>query len=225
MHRASWDLRRPAPDPIDLTTPAFKPPWVEDAEGPPAAPGRYTVELFIEHNGKLESQGDPQTFTVKPVPNVAPGTDYEAIADFQQRTSALMRQVAAAGRQLSEAGERLRHLEAALKQTPKATAEHFAQHRALNEKLAGLRMRLSGDPIRQGLNESTTPSISKRVGQVASAHWSTRQPPTKTYRDNLEIAAGDFDHFREDLSEYFGALEKYEAALEEAGAPYTRGRK
>lgn len=225
IQRASWDLRLPAPDPVDLTTPAFKPPWVDDPEGPLAAPGKYTVELFIEHNGKLESQGDPQAFTIKPVPNVAPGTDFKAIADFQQRTSALMRQVAGAGRKLSEAGERLRHLEAALKQTPKATAEHFAQFRALNEKLAGLRLRLSGDPIRQGLNESTTPSIGARVGQVASAHWSTRQTPTKTYRDNLEIATGDFAEFREDLSKYFGELEQYEAALEEAGAPYTRGRK
>ncbi|MCP4152733.1 MAG: glycosyl hydrolase, partial [bacterium] len=46
VHRTNWDLKLPAPNPINLTVPAFKPPWAGDAEGPLAAPGKYTVELF-----------------------------------------------------------------------------------------------------------------------------------------------------------------------------------
>jgi uncharacterized protein YukE len=207
-----------------LTQPAFKPPWAGDAEGPLAAPGKYTVELFVAHDGGLESQGNPQAFTVKPVPTGAAGTDFQAVAEFQQRTSALIRQISGAGRTLGEAGERLRFLDAALTQTPNATAEHFAQLQALKEQLADLRMRLSGDPIRQGLNESTLPSISSRAGQVAYGHWETRQMPTQTFQDNFEIATRDFAQFREALGSYLEELEKYEAALAAAGAPYTRGR-
>ncbi len=225
LHRSSWDLKLPAPDPVSLTEPAFKPPWAGEDEGPLAAPGEYSAELFIEHNGNLESQGALQTFTVKPVPTAAAGTDFQAVAEFQQKTSALMREVSSAGRKLSEAGERLRYLEAALQQTPKATSEHFAQWKELKEKLAGLRMRLSGDPVRQNLNESTPPSISGRVGQVAYGHWNTRQAPTATFKNNIEIATRDFVQFWEDLKTFLLDLEKYEAALEAAGAPYTRGRK
>lgn len=225
LHRTSWDLRLPAPDPINLTEPAFKPPWAGDAEGPLAAPGEYTVELFIAHNGNLESQGAPQAFTVKPVPTAPLGTDFQAVAGFQQKTSALMREVDGASRKLSEAAERLRYLEAALKQTPKATSEHFAQWKTLKENLAGLRMRLSGDPARQRLNESTLPSISGRVGQVAYGHWGTRQAPTATYRNNIEIATRAFAEFRQEMKTYLRDLEQYEDALEAAGAPYTRGRK
>lgn len=225
LHRANWDLWLPAPDPISLTKPAFTPPWAGEAEGPLAAPGKYSVELFIEHDGKLTSQGSPQTFTVKPVPTTAPGADLKAVAEFQQKTSELIRAVSSAGRKLSEVGERLRYLAAALKQTPKATTEHFAQWQTLNDELAELRLRLSGDPVRQGLNESTAPSISGRAGEVAYGHWGTRQAPTKTFQDNLEIAERDFARFREDLRLYLEDLEKYEAALEAAGAPYTRGRR
>lgn len=225
LHRINWDLRLSPPDPINLSVPDFVPPWAGDDEGPLAAPGSYTVELFTEHNGRLVAQGAPQQFTVKPVPGAAVGTDFQAIAQFQQRTRELMVQISTAGRKLSEAGERLRYLKAALTQTPKATTEHFAQWNALSEKRAALQMRLTGDPARQQLNESGVPGISSRVGKVAYGHWSTRQTPTKTYEDNLAIAQQDFAGFREDLRAYFQELEAYEAALEAAGAPYTRGRK
>ena len=224
LHRTNWDLKLPAPDPIDLTVPGFRPPWASDPAGPLAAPGGYTVELFIEHAGNLESQGAPRTFTVKPVPNAAPGTDFAAVAEFQRETRDLLRDISGAGRQLSEAGDRLRHLAAALPQTPRATPEHFAQHQTLGEQLATLRARLYGDPIRRRLDESSPPSISGRAGQVAYGHWETRQTPTQTYRKDLEIADRDFAQFRTDLRAYFRDLEIFEAALAAAGAPYTPGR-
>ncbi len=225
LHRANWDLRLPAPNPITLSQPAFKPPWAGDAEGPLAAPGDYTVELFIVHQGNLMSQGAPQPFTVKPVPTAPNGTDFQAIADFQERTSILIRQISSAGQKLGEAGERLRYLAAALKETPQATAQHFTQWKALSESAAGLRRQLYGDPIRQSLSEPTIPGISGRVGQVAYGHWGTRQSPTKTFETNLEIATRDFETFSRDLKAYLLELETYESSMEAAGAPFTRGRK
>ena len=57
MHRVSWDLRLPPPNPINLTVPAFQPPWAGSPQGPLVAPGKYSVELFVMSNGNLESQG------------------------------------------------------------------------------------------------------------------------------------------------------------------------
>lgn len=42
---------------------------------------------------------------------------------------------------------------------------------------------------------------------------------------NIEIATNDFAMVREDVKKYLADLENYEAALEAAGAPYTKGRK
>lgn len=225
LHRVNWDLRLPAPDPIRLSRPGFTPPWAGESEGPLAAPGEYTVELFIEHNGKLEAQGAARTFMVKPVPTTAPGTDFQAIADFQLKTRALVRQISISGQQMSEAGERLRFIRAALKQTPKASAEHFAQWSALNQALSDLRYQLYGDPARRSLSESTSPSIASRANQAAYSHWDTRQMPTKTFQANFDLATNAYAEFKGGLEAYLQKLKEYEAALEAAGAPYTRGKR
>ena len=225
LHRVSWDLKLSPPDPINLTVPAFKPPWAGDAQGPLAAPGTYSVELFVMHEGVLKSQGAPQKFDVKPVPTAASGTDFKAVAAFQQKTSELSRQISSASKKLGEAKDRIKHMKAALLETPKATPEFFARLNALEERVATLQTRLTGDPIRQKFNESSLPSIRGRVGEVAYGHWGTRQMPTTTQERNVEIAATDFNTFKGDLVAYFNALEAYEADLETAGAPYTPGRK
>ncbi len=225
LHRASWDLKLSPPDPINFNQPAFKPPWVGDAEGPLVAPGTYSVMLYMENNGTLTPQGVAQKFEVKPVPNTAPDADFKSIAAFQAKTSELSRQMSSAGKKLGEAGNRIRHMKAALIETPKATPQLFADLNELKQNLSELRMRLFGDPIRQNLNESTSPSIRSRVGQVTFGHWGTRQNPTETHKRNIAIAEKDFNTFREDLLKYLKELETYEAALEAAGAPYTPGRK
>lgn len=225
LHRTSWDLRLPAGSPINLTVPSFRPPWAGSPQGPLAAPGAYSVELYLEHDGSLQPQGASQEFKVKPLPTGDEGADYQAIAAFQKQTSELMREVSNAGRKLSEASNRLRFLQVAIKQTPKAAAAHFESLNSLKDNLSALELRLWGDPIPSRLNESTNPGIRGRVGQVASGHWGTRQMPTATFKSNLAIAARDFPAFSLDLKTYFIALEKFEADLDAAGAPFTPGRK
>ncbi len=154
------------------------------------------MELFIVHNGNLVSQGTPKEFQVKPVPTGASGTDFQAVAEFQQITSELGRQISSANSKMREANERLTHLSAALKQTPKASPELFERMDQLNKRLAELRSDLSGDRILRSKDESTAPSISSRVGQVAYGHWDTRQTPTETQKRNIEIASKDFANSR-----------------------------
>ena len=225
IQRTSWDLRLSPPNPIRLSQPAFKPPWAGDAKGPQAGIGNYNVQLFIEHNGKLEAQGEPQSFQVKAVPTVDPTTDLKEVAAFQKETSELSRRISVAGGQMSEAQEKLSFIRAALKKTPQVSADHYKEWNNLNESLAELRLRLWGDPVRQRLSESTSPSISGRVGQVTFGHWDTRQAPTQTFRDNLDIASSEFESFQKDLNLYFQKFGAYEAQLEKMGAPYTKGRR
>ncbi len=225
MTRVSWDLRFAPPDPVNLTQPAFKPPWAGDPQGPLAAPGKYTVELYLFHEGKLVVQGIPQAFNVRAVPTAPAGTDFKAVAEFQQKTSELSRQISGANRKMGEAGERLRHMKAALINTPKAASELFAKQDEMEQKLSALRIRLTGDPIYWQYDESSVPSISARVGRVIGGHWDTRQNPTAAHLRNIEIASGDFEEFRKDLAVYMEELAAYEAAMEKAGAPWTPGRK
>ena len=225
LHRAHWDLKLSPPDPISLTQPAFKPPWAGDPAGPMVAPGNYRATLYILDKEGLKVQGESQEFRVKPVPNTDSTINFKAVAEFQQKTAELSRQILSTGQKLQEAGNRITHMKAALLETPKATQKFFTDLKELERELAQLKKRLWGDPVQQRLNESSSPSILSRVGQVAYGHWETRQQPTETHKRNIEIAQNNFNIFRKDLTTYLNALETYEATLESAGAPYTPGRR
>jgi photosystem II stability/assembly factor-like uncharacterized protein len=220
VSRINWDLRLSPPDPISLSNPAFQPPWAGSPQGPLVEPGIYSVELFVLNNGELQSQGTPQNFKVKPVNEIAPA-DLKVIAAFQEKTSDLYRQISGENRNLNEASEKLRFIKAALRETAKASPELFQTFDALNERLADLRMHLTGDRTLQQMNESTVPSIMSRVGQVVNGHWDTTQLPTETQKRNIEIAENGFEAFQMSFEVFFKDMASYEKALENAGAPWT----
>jgi photosystem II stability/assembly factor-like uncharacterized protein len=226
LHRVSWDLRGPAPDPVEFPAGGFVPPWAGPSLGPLAAPGRYQVELFLLSRAGLQSLGTRQQFTVKPVPTAPPGTDFDVVAAFQSETSELMRRVAGAGEELGNARERLRYMRAALVETPNADPALFTRIDELTAALAGLQVQLNGDPARGQLREASVPSIGNRVGRVTGGHWDTRQMPTATQRRNLEIARDDFSVLRGELTAFIETdLTRLESDLEAAGAPWTPGRR
>ena len=226
LHRASWDLRRPAPDPVRFPTSGFSPPWASDPVGPLAAPGSYTVELLLASSGGVQTLGSPQEFLVRAVPTAPPGTDFSAVAAFQLEASELMRRVNGAGEEIGSANERLRYMRAALLEAPRTDTDLFVQLDALDALLAEMQTRLWGDRVRGRMNETSVPSIGSRAGNAAWGHWGTRQMPTETMRVDLEIAAGDFALFRQELSAILDSgLPALESALEAAGAPWTPGRR
>ncbi|MDX1629944.1 MAG: glycosyl hydrolase, partial [Fulvivirga sp.] len=225
VHRINWDLRMSPPDPISLSKPSFLPPWAGSPQGPLVAPGVYKAHLYMVNNGNLTSQGEERTFQVKPTPAVKSDINYEELVAFTQATADLSRRVGAAGNKLSEANNILRHIEAAILQTPDLNPEFFEQLKALKTQLTGLREDLYGDAIRRGKNEPNEPYVSGRVGYVVYGHWRTTQMPTQTQMRNVEWATEQFEEFLQGFSAFTAVLSKMEKALEKAGAPYTPGRK
>jgi hypothetical protein len=49
--------------------------------------------------------------------------------------------------------------------------------------------------------------------------------PTKTFQANFDLATNAYAEFKGGLEAYLQKLKEYEAALEAAGAPYTRGKR
>ena len=182
VHRTAWDLRHPAPNPISLSQPGFRPPWVTDPVGPLVAPGSYSVQLVMVTPDGVQTLGAPERFQVRPVPTAPAGTDFVAVADFQYRTSELSRRVGAASSELGRVRDQLRYMRAALERTPAAAATLGTRMAGIANEVAALSLRLNGDPVRGSLNESSVPTISNRVGNVVNGHWSTRMAPTDPSR-------------------------------------------
>ena len=226
LHRVSWDLRRPAPDPISLGSGGFQAPWASDPQGPLAAPGTYQAELFLVSSGGFEPLGSPQSFEVKPVPTAPPGTDFAAVADFQFRVSELAREMAGAGAEIGRVRDRLRHMRAALVETPRADPNLHSRMDELGRRLEEMNLQFSGDPIRGQWNMPSVPSIRSRVGYVQYGHWDTRQEPTETQLMSMEIAEREYAAFIGGLSTLIEVdLLRLENDLAAAGAPWTPGRR
>ena len=222
LHRVSWNLRRPAPHPINLVKPTFVPPWAGAPQGPLAAPGVYSAELMLVKGGDVTSLAAAQTFTVKPV-NSDSGTDYQAVAAFQKETSDLLRDVFASGERISKAKDKLRHLQAGLIKTPNAGKDIYTAMDKAKRRLDAMTIALWGDSDRGARNTESVSSISGRVFYVSYSHWSTTQMPTGTMVNNIAIASKDFTGFKADLDQFLSDdFTSLNAALTAAGAPSTK---
>ncbi|MDR9418309.1 WD40/YVTN/BNR-like repeat-containing protein [Gracilimonas sp.] len=223
LHRITWDLRYPAPNAISLSTPDFQPPWAGSPEGPMAAPGTYSVELFILDNGDLQSQGAVQEFVVKPTPAVEGNANFEAVAAFNKTTSDIYRQMIVESRKLGEVSNKLSYMREAIKQASSAEPALFEGLKELESELADIQEALSGDRTRGAWNEASAPSMMSRIWMARSG-WSTTQAPTETSRRQLEIAKAQFDEYLTTTESFFDMVSAFEEELAAAGAPYTPGR-
>jgi hypothetical protein len=182
------------------------------------------VQAILVTSDGASPLGGSARFEVKPVPTAPAGTDFIAVAAFQLRTSELQRRINGINGEVGRVRERLRHMRAALLRTPRADAALLPRMDRFEALLNALTLRLQGDPIRGSLNESSVPSISNRVGNVVGGHWETRQAPTATQRQNIEIAERDFDSLSTELAGLIdGELMAIERALAAAGAPWSPG--
>jgi hypothetical protein len=220
-HRLAWDLRYPAPAAVDLTTPEFLPPWAGAPIGPLVPPGEYSAQLYAISSGEARTLSDSQAFTVKPVREPLNGVDYAEVARYQRDTADLVLRVEDADQRLGHAEEILRHMQAAAEAAHGAEPSLFVRLDNMAAQLKTLNTRLRGDPVREGLDEARSPSISSRSRYAANT-WETTHMATATQRANFEIAKQDLALFMRDLESAEQGIEDLETQLEAAGAPSWR---
>jgi len=219
LHRTTWDLRLPAPDPIRLDKPDFEPPWITDPVGPLATPGEYTVELVRVTADGQEMLAGPESFSVVPAPAVKDGADSDT-ADFRATSTDLARRVAGEAKRLEAARLRIRHLRAGVLATP-AAADLLSGLETAHRELEDIGVRLVGDPVLQKVHEPTTPSLREQVSRVVNHHRNTTGPPTATQRTAIDQASAEFDGLIAELGAVTDALDAVTDQLDTAGGPWT----
>lgn len=199
LHRLNWDLRRAAPDPIELNKPEFSPPWASDPIGPLVAPGQFSAELVCIEGAVVTSLCEPQLFAVKPVPALDPSQAQEAAA-FSAQVWNLQHKVLRARKQLKEAEQRHKQRHADALVDASTTADDLQLLADRRRALADCERRLNGDPLREKLSEARSASISEVVGRIAGHHWLTTSAPTQTQVDALAAATEAFNELEGEIS-------------------------
>ncbi|MGD8580483.1 MAG: hypothetical protein PVI46_14205, partial [Lysobacterales bacterium] len=225
FHRVAWDMRYPAPDPIELKTETESAPWEEPPRGPTVVPGQYSVSLSKRVEGQSEPLGEAQPFALKPLFTGGLVTDdRQALLDFQQQTADLYRAVLGADRAADEIEERIDHVMAAITATPDADERQATAVRALKTRLQDLRIVLDGDRTRSGRSEPAPMSLATRVATIAGGSWASQSAPTGNFRDSLAVASAQLPPILDGLRGIASDLSRLESELQAEGAPWTPSR-
>src|SRR6056297_2253807 len=224
LHRVAWDLRTPAPDPVELGGGGFRSPWDSEPQGVFVAPGTYTAQLYKRVRGERTALAEPVAFTVKPLDRGLFRPDsLETHAETMQAAADLSRAVQGAGRALGELNERASHVDVAIRDTPALDPALRDRLDRVEERLADLRVTMYGDSVKAGANEPRPMGLAGRMGMFAWAHWNALAAVTDNQADSLAIARAQYAELEEALQSADAALSALESEL--AGkAPWTPGR-
>jgi outer membrane murein-binding lipoprotein Lpp len=226
IHRIAWDLRYPPSVPVDLSPPGPDNPFSDPDVGPLVVPGTYTVGLSKVADGVPETLVEPVAFQVVPLNNATlAAQDKTALLAFQREAGAAQRDIMAASARLGEAINRLRRVREAIRLTPSLPESTLADARALERRIAEIRITLNGDRSVARRQFETPASIMDRIGFVVYASFSATQAPGGSQRRQLQLAEHDFQELAPRIDQVMSDLEALEARLEAAGAPYTAGRR
>jgi len=224
LHRTNWDLRLPAPDPVNLAAPGFRAPWDSEPSGVLAAPGQYSVQMVKVVRGERSEIGAPQNFIVKPLQRGQFRPD--SLTDHNRSMQAaadLSRAVQGAGKALGELQERIKHLRVALRDTPSLDTALPDQLQQIDADLHEVGILLNGDAVKARASEPRPMALAERVGMFSWAHWNALAAITGNQQQSLDIARTQFEQVQQGLDTAAKQLQALEAAV--AGeAPWTPGR-
>ncbi|MEO1233675.1 MAG: glycosyl hydrolase, partial [Myxococcota bacterium] len=157
MHRVAWDLRLPAPDALGAR-PEYKYARYEPPKGVLVAPGKYTVTLSKQVDGKTTQLAGPVEVEVVPMRKGAlPSAPPEQVAAFWRRISDLQRGVSGAQMAMKGAAKKLKAFSEALARTETAPDGLDAEIEAARLELDDILVALIGN-------------VSKQIAQEPNEH-------------------------------------------------------
>ncbi|MCA9300416.1 MAG: hypothetical protein KDA28_15200, partial [Phycisphaerales bacterium] len=194
------------------------------SNGPIVLPGTYTATIKKEHEGEVTALSEPRSFNVVALTlGQFEAEDRAEVLEFRRKAGRLQNAVSGASSVLEDAVSRLRAARNTFDNTPGFDPALLVRIDDLLERAESIRIDLQGDPIfgRHQMPEPT--SLSRRVSMLLG-DFASMTPPTQTHRDGYEYAAEAFGGILEELRSLVDHVAEVEAALDEAGAPWTPGR-
>ncbi len=211
MHRVAWNLRYTG----------FR------GKGPLALPGVYSVSAHKVIDDKITPLGKAVKFEVKQLgqPTLLP-QDRQKVLAFQMQVGKLQNVVMAANSTLKGSLEELDEMKDALKEsTPAAAPKLFEQARKLELQLLDVQIQLTGDQTKEKRDQMAKFSILDRVQTALSGTLSQTYGPTKTHRQQYDIARQQYSAVSQQLRQLIETdLEQLKERLDQAGVRWTKGR-
>ncbi|WP_020568509.1 VPS10 domain-containing protein [Neolewinella persica] len=217
LQRTNWDLRYAS------TRPASPGQGGRDRGGAMAPPGKYSVAMSKEVDGKITELAGPVSFNVKPLhkPTVAGATPAEIVA-YRDELSAVQNQMAAGEEKLEKLTGQIKAMETALSRAAVAPGKLHEELYALQNQVNDLELMLEGSPSRAAVGEKAPPTVEDYFS-AGSRGLSTTYGPTPNMKRSLGIASDMIKEILPKIDALAAKLPGLHTQLKAAGAPYIIG--
>ncbi|MGB3469182.1 MAG: glycosyl hydrolase [Cyclobacteriaceae bacterium] len=223
IHRLAWDLTYPPVTPVRLQASAN----VSDASGSVmVAPGKYSVSLYKEVDGKVTQLAEPVMFNVKPLREGAlKGKSAEDVAEFWNGINEFNKKASVLSLQMQNGKQRLQAMKRALAFSQTAPGNLDEQLNDAIKALNKLDVALNGDPVKNQVGEKNDPGISDRVNAATNGTFFSTYGPTPTHERSMEIAKEEFSEISQQAYDILNnKIPSLEKDLQKAGAPWVEGQ-
>jgi photosystem II stability/assembly factor-like uncharacterized protein len=225
FHRVAWNMRYPAPNPVNLKPKSGGAPWESKPKGPMVLPGDYSVTLSQRVEGEFKDVAGPQQLQLKPLFSGGLVTENRAgLLEFQQKTAELYRAVMGTARAADEIDSRIDHMIKAVSDTPGSSEAHATALRGFKARMHDLKVGLNGDSTISSRAEPVPLGLSGRVATIAYGTWNSQSDVGGNFTDSYDVAAQQLPAVLAELKSIESDLAALEAELEAEGAPWTPSR-
>ncbi len=212
IHRVAWDFRH-APQGMGGFSML-------------AGPGDYRARVLRLTADGAESIGGEQPFVVESISN--PALPAQSQADNSAFLKDLFKVQSNFGKideQLERAATEIAAAKEVIASSAAAPSELMKAALAAETELKVLRLKLDGDSNRSSRFVESVPTPRQRLGSALFNIASSTHGPTKTHREQAEIARRELDELRPAISDLIdNRLPALKRQLDEAGLPWTTGR-
>ena len=221
FHRVTWDMRSLGSAPIDIHEDERWTPL-----GPVVQPGKYTVSMAVEKEGKITELAGPMEFEiVKYFEPALPPQNQETIDQFREDLYALRDAMNIAEIFFKDAEKKVKAMEKALGQMETPAGALYEELYAIKRQMAEFKEKVFGDPAKRELSVYDHPSINTRLWTSWGGLNNLTYGPTGDQIMNLEIAEKEFEPLKAELKVLVeDTIPAYEQKLIDAGAPWMSGQ-
>ncbi|MEM9930762.1 MAG: glycosyl hydrolase, partial [Bacteroidota bacterium] len=219
LQRTTWNLRYASTWPIRPGQGGGG--WF--GGGAMAPPGKYSVSMAKEVEGKVTELAGPVEFNVKPLhkPTVA-GASAEELVAYRDEVKGVQDKMAAGQEKLEKLTKQIKSMETALARASVAPGKLHEELYALQDQIMDLERKLEGSPSRDAVGEKAPPTVQDHFF-AGFRGLSTTYGPTPNMKRSLGIAADMLKEVMPQIEALAAKLPALKTQLKAAGAPYMIG--
>jgi photosystem II stability/assembly factor-like uncharacterized protein len=180
LHRVAWDLRRA--------------PLRGTGDRPMVMPGKYTATVMAWDGKTTQKLSETRPIVLESMIDPSlPRVDPNQTLEFQRAAVALQKKLERIQQKLNQAEEVLTAAESAIHSTLPDPGDSLAEVRKLRLELDALRKSLFGNPLEAERYIESIPTPVMRLMASQSGFLPSSHGPTKTQREQFEIASREID--------------------------------